>query len=128
MPLLRVSFYQLNFCQDWWTGNREYWFLRGVSKNPGLPGSGLRREYILKNDHKQNIFFLSLTKPSFLMKNDIFLTFFYQYLLMFSHSDHEAQPRGGPKADISETFRSTVRGSGGRAPTTHPQGRIFSKK
>ncbi len=43
---------------------------------------------------------------------------------IFTHSDPEAQPRGGPKADISETFRSTVRGCGGRAPTTHPQGRI----
>ncbi len=46
------------------------------------------------------------------------------FLLIFTHSDPEAQPRGGPKADISETFRSTVRGCGGRAPTTHPQGRI----
>ena len=42
-------------------------------------------------------------------------------LIIFAHSDPEAQPRGGPKADISETFRSTVRGGGGRAPTTHPQ-------
>ena len=25
----------------------------------------------------------------------------------FSHSDHEAQPWGGPKADISEAFRPT---------------------
>ena len=44
----------------------------------------------------------------------------FTFLLIFTHSDPEAQPRGGPKADISETFRSTVRGCGGRAPTNHP--------
>ena len=48
----------------------------------------------------------------------------HQLKILFSHSDPEAQPWGGPKADISETFRSTFRGCGGRAPTTHPQGRI----
>ena len=41
MPLNRVSFYQLNLCQDWWTGNGEYWFLSGVSKS--LPTAILRR-------------------------------------------------------------------------------------
>ena len=52
------------------------------------------------------------------------MTFFKPFLLIFTHSDPEAQPRGGFKADFSETFRSTVRGCGGRVPTTHPQGRI----
>ena len=35
-------------------------------------------------------------------------------IILFPHSDPEAQPRGGPKADISETFRSSFRGCGGR--------------
>jgi hypothetical protein len=44
---------------------------------------------------------------------------------LLSHSDHEAQPWGDPKARILEAFRLTFRGCGGRAPTTHSQGRIF---
>ena len=39
---------------------------------------------------------------------------------LLSHSDHEAQPWGDPKARILEAFRLTFRGCGGRAPTTHP--------
>ena len=37
-------------------------------------------------------------------------------MLIFIPSDPEAQHRGGLKADISETFRSTFRGCGGGAP------------
>ena len=43
-------------------------------------------------------------------------TFFYQYSLIFSHSDHEAQPWEGPKADISEAFTPTGNGGAGAEP------------
>ena len=40
----------------------------------------------------------------------------YRLINLFSHSDPKAQPWGGLKADISEAFRPTFRGCGGRAP------------
>ena len=75
------------------------------------------------------MFFLSLTKPSFLMNNDLFLTFFYKYLLIFSHNDPKAQPWGGPKADISEALRPTKTGARGQSPRFHsPLGLVPSTR
>ena len=56
----------------------------------------------------------------------------YQLIIIFTHSDHEAQPWGGPKADISEAFRPTGNGGVGtepphqkvakKVPKTNPKG------
>ena len=45
-----------------------------------------------------------------------FPPFFYQYLIIFFHSDHVPQPWGGLKADISEAFRPTKTWVRGQSP------------
>ena len=49
------------------------------------------------------------------MKMATLLFLFYQYFFIFLHSDHEAQPWGGLKTDISEAFRPTETGVQGQS-------------